>query len=621
VNRRELIPFLLILLLAAFLRLAWPGLTEFKQDEAHIYRLALDLVDWRAFPLHGIAYSVGWPSSPLSIYLFALPLLVWKSPLAMTLWVGALNTGAVALVYWVTRRYWGERAALWAMLFYAVAPWAIIFSRKIWSNDLLPVFIAGYLASGLLAFVEARPRWLTAHLVLLVVAAQLHLSAAAYAPVTLILLIVFRARVAWRAVFNAALIAAVLSAPYLIYLASHLSALTPTTNSVNGSGLQFTFDAVSHAAVLAQGTFTHSLAGAEAYQAFRATLPNFDLLFTLLGAVPLWGGVVALKHWQSTARSTAEASLVLLLSGVFPVLFFIPHATPGYLWYLLPLLPPLFMLMGLGWEDLLQRWPRWAVCAPLLIAGAQVWQWGALLNFISLNNTPGAFGTPLVHFLQVAEIAQRSGAEDIVILSDGASPQLHFVPAVFDVLLNDQPHRFVDDRLTAVFPTGNALVVLWPGNALSAELYRGEWGRNVAHVNLRADEGTVWLIAPNGLPPAVPQPRAASALLSNGVEILGSGRDAGHWQLWWQAPEGGGDETYQVFAHLLDANGQRLAQVDQATYPVASWRAGDRVVSYFELSDAGPTVRAGMYAYPSLTPVVVLDGAGNPAGEWLILPR
>ena len=52
------------------------------------------------------------------------------------------------------------------------------------------------------------------------------------------------------------------------------------------------------------------------------------------------------------------------------------------------------------------------------------------------------------------------------------------------------------------------------------------------------------------------------------------------------------------------------------------WVAGDTVVNYFAFGGAagGAEVRAGMYAYPSLTPANVLDAAGNPAGEWLIFP-
>jgi len=57
-----------------------------------------------------------------------------------------------------------------------------------------------------------------------------------------------------------------------------------------------------------------------------------------------------------------------------------------------------------------------------------------------------------------------------------------------------------------------------------------------------------------------------------------------------------------------------------ATYPVRDWREGDLVVNYFALGDAGVSVRAGMYTYPSLTPAYVLDAPGNPAGEWIVFP-
>ena len=71
---------------------------------------------------------------------------------------------------------------------------------------------------------------------------------------------------------------------------------------------------------------------------------------------------------------------------------------------------------------------------------------------------------------------------------------------------------------------------------------------------------------------------------------------------------------------MLDATGARVAQEDAPTYPGASWRVGDLVVSHFALP-AGVSVRAGMYDYPSLRPVAVLDAAGNPAGDFLLFPR
>lgn len=76
-----------------------------------------------------------------------------------------------------------------------------------------------------------------------------------------------------------------------------------------------------------------------------------------------------------------------------------------------------------------------------------------------------------------------------------------------------------------------------------------------------------------------------------------------------------------LFGHLVSASGQRLAQIDAAAYPPSTWRPGDLVVSHFGLPPDGPRVLAGMYAYPSLAPVPVLDASGSPAGEFIEFPR
>src|SRR4029077_6675966 len=103
-------------------------------------------------------------------------------------------------------------------------------------------------------------------------------------------------------------------------------------------------------------------------------------------------------------------------------------------------------------------------------------------------------------------------------------PNIDLVPAVFDVLLHDVPHRFIDGRTTAAFPAGESTVILWPGGYPSADLYQqwggGQWSGTVS---LRAGEGEVHFARGAGIALVVPHPRAASALLSNGVELLGSG--------------------------------------------------------------------------------------------------
>jgi hypothetical protein len=158
IRRWEWAALIAILLVAAALRMGAPGITEFKRDEANLSRLALALVEGRDFPLLGIRSSVNVPNPPINVYLFALPYAVDHSPVTATLFVGALNVIAVALTIAVARRYYGPAAGIAAGLLYAASPWAAIYSRKIWAQDLLPPFVVATVFTGLLGYGESK-RW------------------------------------------------------------------------------------------------------------------------------------------------------------------------------------------------------------------------------------------------------------------------------------------------------------------------------------------------------------------------------------------------------------------------------------------------------------------------------
>jgi hypothetical protein len=630
-SQAERTALVLILALAGLLRIGWPGLTEFKQDEAHLYGLSLDLAELKTLPLRGIMSSVGLPNAPASVYLFAIPLIAWKSPLAATIFVGALNTASVGLAYFMARRYWGRPAALVGALLYAAAPWAVIYSRKIWAQDLLPLFVTGYIFAGLLAFVEGRHPWVLAHLALLGVIIEIHFSGLALAPLTLALLILYRRRVDWRLVAAGVGLAALTALPVVFYALGRQTdwaALEGIFAQLLARKAEFTAESFSLPAMLIQGAEVHSLAGPTAFRAFDATIPDFDWLL-LLGLLAALAGL-CLALWRGWARRSqpraagVEAGLVLGLWLILPILFFFRHSTPVFPHYFIILFPAPFLLAGLAAEVLLARW-RWLWLAPVALAASQVWIVLALLRFVGTQATPGGFGTPLGLTLRTAEAARRLGQPEVLVVADGAQLDIDVAPTVFEVLLRGQPHRFVDGKSAAVFPAGPAAVILWPTNGdygwPVAALYRAWGGGNWSSIlPLRQGEGAALLAVSYGAQPVVPRPRAASALLAHGAELLGSARAAGGWQLWWRAPGPLPGDHYQVFAHLYDASGQRIAQEDGATYPPESWEPGDLVANRFTLPESGSLVRAGMYAYPSLEPVAVLDVAGNPAGQWIDFP-
>jgi 4-amino-4-deoxy-L-arabinose transferase-like glycosyltransferase len=209
-----------ILLLAAWLRLRELGLVEFKSDEALAVRIARDIIggDFRTV---GLTSSVGAKNPPLFVYLAALPVAIRDDPLVATAFVAVLAVAAIALTYVVLRPRFGALVALAAAAFFATAPWAVLFGRKLWAQDMLPVFTVSLLWSLFIVLERRRSRAVLLLPVLLCVTFQLNFSALPLVvPVAAVLL--YRSReVHWRAFGVGVGVAVLLLAPWLAHEARH----------------------------------------------------------------------------------------------------------------------------------------------------------------------------------------------------------------------------------------------------------------------------------------------------------------------------------------------------------------------------------------------------------------
>ena len=210
----------LVVALAAWLRLRELGLVEFKADEAAGVELARRLLDGE-IPTVGLRSSVGAFNPPLFVYLMAIPLGARDDPLVATAFVGVLAVVAVALTFFVLRPRFGALAAYAAAGLFATAPWAVLYGRKIWAQDLLPVFTVSLLWSMFLVLERPRSRAVMLVPVLLCLTFQLNFSALALV-VPAALLLLYRAReVHWRAFGGGLLLAVLLLAPWLAHEFTH----------------------------------------------------------------------------------------------------------------------------------------------------------------------------------------------------------------------------------------------------------------------------------------------------------------------------------------------------------------------------------------------------------------
>ncbi len=161
-RRRWTIGFCVAIAAGIVFRLIWPGDMEYKGDEAW----TVDQI--RAFwqnghlPLIGMRSSAGLPNAGLSLWIFIAISAVLPSddPLALARAVQVINIAAIVLLA-VFARFGidrGEREPwLWSVALVAVNPLAVLFSRKIWPAELLPLFTVAMLAAW-----WYRKRWWSA---------------------------------------------------------------------------------------------------------------------------------------------------------------------------------------------------------------------------------------------------------------------------------------------------------------------------------------------------------------------------------------------------------------------------------------------------------------------------
>jgi 4-amino-4-deoxy-L-arabinose transferase-like glycosyltransferase len=216
----ELVCLGAIVLVAAWLRFRHLGLMEFKSDEALAVRIGRDI-------LHGDIRTVGLTSSagaanpPLFVYLTALPLGLWDDPRGATAFVGLMAVVAVALTYLVLRPRFGALTALAASALLATAPWAVLYGRKLWAQDLLPVVTISLLWSLFVLLERSRSRWVLLVPLLLSLCVQLNFSALALVlPVVVVVLYRWR-HVHWWAFLAGIGVSVVLLAPWLAHNAKH----------------------------------------------------------------------------------------------------------------------------------------------------------------------------------------------------------------------------------------------------------------------------------------------------------------------------------------------------------------------------------------------------------------
>ncbi len=648
---------LAILLLAAVLRLAQLDLAEFKSDEAGVMRRALALIQEGQLPLIGPGSSQGPSHPPLQIYLMALPFSVTQDPRWAVAVVAMIHTAAVLVVYLIGARFFNRRVGLIAAFLFAVNPWAIYYARKMWTQN-WPLATVLFILCLLLLVVERRSWALVGACLALAALVGTHLGGLAFILVLLLVLLAFPSRVERRWLLIGILLFGLFALPYLYYDATHDWQNLRGMFDLGGGEIQVDLNAARFATWLSSGFHYQDLAGAR-YAQFLDGLLNLRWLDIVAMALFVLGlsyliirvishALRGREHWDRIAGR----DVVLLLWLLIPVALQTRHSQPVYPHYFILLYPAQFLVIaiflsdGLDWFISLlgRRAGRGlvvgAVALVLAIGAWQVYLEQSFLRFVAQYDTPDGYGPVIGPTLEAASLAAEAaaGGAEILVVARGDDPIWDNLPSAFDVLLpRDLPHRLVDGQQALVVPQWPVVYVTTPEAEGALAVLQGHAG-TVPVEQVAAPGGqSFWVLRREnqsrddvleGLTPL-----EAPRRLSNNVELLayaveGELRAGGTAQItlaWWldgPPPEGTG---YHQFAHLVDADGLKFGQHDLSSFPAASWRTGDLVLTRFQIAidDAAPPgaywIRMGMYSYPEVVNVPVVDGAGNPTADAVIV--
>lgn len=392
-SRRQWIALGVILALALALRLVSLDSMEFGRDAAFNLMKARELARLRNFPLTSATSSTGIPEPPIFMYLLALPIAISDHPVFVTGAIASLNALAVLPLFFLTKRHISSKAAPIAAALYAVNPWQILYSRKIWTQDLLPIFALLSLLLLFEAVFAERKGLLAPALGLLAVTVQLHLSAAFLMPFVVVFLLRQRDRVRRRELAAGGLLATLLFMPYLVFLAKNTGVFLEALGEIRGSAfipratgvlypLQLvTTDGLDHVTLLFRS-----------HDRFARGMVDLTAL-SLLSRGLLMGGLgYSLLQDKPATRTLGGYTLLALVYVIASNNQIFPH-------YYNALLPVLFILTALPLSALLANGHRTlasvACFAYAAIFVGQLYFSGSLLAFLSHEDCIfGEYGPP-----------------------------------------------------------------------------------------------------------------------------------------------------------------------------------------------------------------------------------
>lgn len=436
-NRRVECSLLAIVVAAgAYLRLSHLELLEFQSDEAFAAQLALEFVRDGKLPLAGLMSSVGVTNPPLFIYLLIPLFAISQNPVVVSAGIGVLGLAAVVMTWQIGRKFYGPVAGLVAAAMFAVSPWAVIYSRKIWAQDFVPFFATATMWAVHALALGRRPKAIFWCVLLPVCLIQIHFSGIALTVAVLAILAWLRPKMDWRFALAGLAVAVVTMIPYFKFQQAHDWSDIKQAMRTVGGGQQWeqwqgaTTHPVTGYRLPSKENFSYALAimnagriedvlgiaaGSEFDRAgvWGQTRKYFASPADWILAVQRWAFVGALAWLAVMAARRKEwksATWILVLWFGAPVAVFYVAGLWTYLTYFAILFPVHFLALGAFAERALPGRVTAVLAGVFVVANAVF-----MLDYYRFvgrhGGAQGTFGTALGHKQAAARFLAEQGGQ------------------------------------------------------------------------------------------------------------------------------------------------------------------------------------------------------------------
>jgi hypothetical protein len=380
-KRFERALIVLLVFVAAMVRLFLISSSRFTGDEALFYQAAVQIHDGTFFPQLGPAVTGGAARhpGPLFYYLMSISQFFSRSPEAANAEVAILGAFSVGFVWAAVRSMLGFFPAFIAALLMAFSPWSILYSDRIWNANVIIFLVSVAFWAAVKVYQTPQSRWIALLIAVSAVMPQFHLSV----PVVWLSLLVMIApkwkQWNWKWAVLGVLIGVVGYIPYLEY---EFQSGFANLRALQAENIHYSGDIQSYEAVLyafrffTLDTTYHELMGywgglsdASSIHALFYGSPirpfNIFRLFALLSSLVLAGLIYFYAFRERKYLSIFWRAF--LVGMVADIALMTLTRKPFYPHYLTPMLPFFFALIA-GLAHRMQTNVRLRQCCIVLIS-------------------------------------------------------------------------------------------------------------------------------------------------------------------------------------------------------------------------------------------------------------